>query len=318
MSKDTFTFLCEKLRPAVEREDTSFRHCVPLKKRVAIALRKVATGSEYQTIAKLFGVSCTTVCRCVQDFCAAAKKFLVPEQIRIPDKGRCRETESGWALPQCVGAIGSYHVRIVAPQYSHTDYCNREGLHSIILQGVVDGRGKFWNVFAGLAGSLHNTEVLRLSHVWELASQGNLLPAHTRTIGTVSVGYYILGDLSYPLQDWLLTPFHDTGQLTAQQHTFNQKVSQARLVVEEAFGRLKGRWRFLVKRNICDINLLKSMLLTCCALHNLCEDRGDGFESSWDVCEPMPPEPCVAVPQAAQEDGRDIRDALMQYLVPSF
>lgn len=121
-----------------------------------------------------------------------------------------------------------------------------------------------------------------------------------------------------PLQDWLLTPFHDTGQLTAQQHTFNQKVSQARLVVEAAFGRLKGRWRFLVKRNSCDINLLKSMLLTCCALHNLCEDRGDGFESSWDVCEPMPPEPCVAVPQAAQEDGRDIRDALMQYLVPSF
>lgn len=162
MSKDTFTFLCEKLRPAVEREDTSFRHCVPLKKRVAIALWKFATGSEYQTIAKLFGVSCTTVCRCVQDFCAAAKKFLVPEQIRIPDKGRCRETESGWALPQCVGAIGSYHGRIVAPQYSHTDYCNREGLHSIILQGVVVGRGKFWNVFAGLAGSLHNTEVLRL------------------------------------------------------------------------------------------------------------------------------------------------------------
>lgn len=144
----------ENFRPAVEREDTSFRHCVPLKKRVAIALWKFAKGSEYQTVAKLFGVSCPTVCRCVQDFCAAVKKFLVPEQIRIPDKGRFRETESGWALPQCVGAIGSYHVRIVAPQHSHTDYCNREGLRSIILQGVVDGRGKFWNVFAGLAGSL--------------------------------------------------------------------------------------------------------------------------------------------------------------------
>lgn len=78
----------------------------------------------------------------VQDFCAAAIKLLVPEQIQIPDEGRLREIESGWALPQCVGAIGSY-VRTVTPQDSDTDYCNRDGLHSIILQGVVDGRGKF-------------------------------------------------------------------------------------------------------------------------------------------------------------------------------
>lgn len=34
---------------------------------------------------------------------------------------------------------------------------------------------------------------------------------------------------------------------------------------------------------------------------HLCEDRGDGFESSWHVCEPMPPELCEA--GAAQEEG---------------
>lgn len=84
--------------------------------------------------------------------------------------------------------------------------------------------------------------------------------------------------------------------------------------MEEA---LKGRCRFLTKRSNCNINLLKAMLLTCCALHNLWEDRGHGFEKAWDVCEPMQPEPCVAVPQAAQEDGIDIWDAVMQYLIPS-
>ncbi|XP_034082003.1 uncharacterized protein LOC117552543 isoform X2 [Gymnodraco acuticeps] len=72
MSEETYTYLCNKLRPAMERQDTTFRECIPLKKRVAIALWKLATGSEYRSIGHLFGVSNTTVCRCVQDFCAAA------------------------------------------------------------------------------------------------------------------------------------------------------------------------------------------------------------------------------------------------------
>ncbi|KAK5882269.1 hypothetical protein CesoFtcFv8_020872 [Champsocephalus esox] len=38
MSEETYTYLCNKLRPAMERRDTTFRVCLPLKKRVAIAL----------------------------------------------------------------------------------------------------------------------------------------------------------------------------------------------------------------------------------------------------------------------------------------
>ncbi|KAJ7986834.1 hypothetical protein DPEC_G00332520 [Dallia pectoralis] len=39
----------------MKRRDTSFRKCVPLKKRVAIALWKLATGTEYRTVGHLFG-----------------------------------------------------------------------------------------------------------------------------------------------------------------------------------------------------------------------------------------------------------------------
>ena len=73
MSKETIIYLCNKLRPMMESQDTSFRVCVPLQKRLAIALWKLATGSEYRTVGHLFGVSTTTVCQCVQEFCAAAK-----------------------------------------------------------------------------------------------------------------------------------------------------------------------------------------------------------------------------------------------------
>ncbi|KAJ4918813.1 hypothetical protein JOQ06_022154 [Pogonophryne albipinna] len=245
MSEETYVYLCNKLRPAMERQDTTFRVCIPLKKRVAIALWKLATGSEYRSIGHLFGVSNTTVCRCVQDFCAAAEALLVPELIRSPDREQFAEmaayTENRWGLPQCVGAIDGSHIPILAPQENHCDYFNQKGWHAIILQGVVDGKGHFWNVFAGMPGSMHDAQVLRLSTLWELASRGDYFPPCTRDIGGVNAGYYILGDNAYPLQSWLLKPFPDTGQLTAEHVVYNKNICRARVVVENAFGRLKGR-----------------------------------------------------------------------------
>ncbi|XP_051948588.1 uncharacterized protein LOC127619676 [Xyrauchen texanus] len=209
MSEETFIYLYNILRPVMERQDTSFRKCVPLKKRVAIALWKLATGSEYRTIGHLFGVSITTVCRCVQEFTAAAETLLVPEQIRYPDQEKFEEMaayiENRW---------GSRSVL----EY-HCDYFNRKGWHSIVLQGVVDGKGLFWKVFAGLPGSLHDARVIRLSTLWELASRGNHFPTYTRNIGGVNVACYILGDSAYPLQNWLLKPFTDTGRLTIDEST---------------------------------------------------------------------------------------------------
>ncbi|XP_078145159.1 5-hydroxytryptamine receptor 4 [Centroberyx gerrardi] len=106
-------------------------------------------------------------------------------------------TENRWGLPQCIGAIDGSHIPILAPQEYHCDYFNRKGWHSIILQGVS-------------------------------ASRGNRFPAYTRNIGGVNVGYYILGDSAYPLQNWLLKPFPDTGRLTAEQQIYNKKICRAR------------------------------------------------------------------------------------------
>ncbi len=47
------------------------------------------------------------------------------------------------------GAIDGSHIPILAPQEYHTEYFNRKGWYSIVLQAVVDGKGLFWNVFAG-------------------------------------------------------------------------------------------------------------------------------------------------------------------------
>uniref|UniRef100_A0A672GSN4 DDE Tnp4 domain-containing protein n=1 Tax=Salarias fasciatus TaxID=181472 RepID=A0A672GSN4_SALFA len=294
MSEESFQHLCEKVRPAMEKHNTTFRACVPLRKRVAVAVWKLATNADYRSI--------TTVCRCVQDFCDAARERLVPELIKFPDLQTLQEMSayfhSRWGLAQCVGAIDGSHIPIIAPQDFHCDYFNRKGWHSIILQAVVDGRGLFWSVSAGMPGSVHDARVLRLD------------------IGGVDVGYYILGDSAYPLPRWLTKPFLDTGRLTAGQQLFNRKISRARVVAENAFGWLKGRWGCLLKCNDSNIAPVKSMVLACCALHNLCESHGEDDSNEWSltVQAGAAAEPEVALGQTGDEEGKDVREALMRPL----
>ncbi|CAH2285018.1 Hypothetical predicted protein [Pelobates cultripes] len=65
ISEETFSYLCARLRPVMEKKSTNFRVSLPVRKRVAIALWKLATNSEYRSISDLFGVSKSSVCRCV-------------------------------------------------------------------------------------------------------------------------------------------------------------------------------------------------------------------------------------------------------------
>ena len=84
----------------------------------------------------------------------------------------------------------------------------------------------------------------------------------------------ILGDPAYPLLLWIMMPFVDHGRITAQQKTFNYYLSRARIVVENSFGRLKGCWRCLLKRN-GTITEDMPTVISCCVLHNICKVHRD-------------------------------------------
>ena len=131
-------------------------------------------------------------------------------------------------------------------------------------------------------------------------------------ISGINVGHYLIGDRAYPLQNWLMKPFPDTGRLSPEQHTYNYRLSSARSVVEMAFGRLKGRWRCLLKRNDCKLELSKLMTLTCCVFHNICEENGDNFIEENDRQFNIQP-PGQVLPEHGELEGADIRAAIMTY-----
>uniref|UniRef100_A0A3P8S776 DDE Tnp4 domain-containing protein n=1 Tax=Amphiprion percula TaxID=161767 RepID=A0A3P8S776_AMPPE len=244
VSRESFQYIYDRTSEILAKKDTTYRLCVPVRKRIAIAIWKLATGSEYRTISHLFGVGLSTVFNCVQEFCNAVIQVLLPVHITTPDATKLEKMacffKSRWRTPQCVGAIDSSHIPIIAPEKYPRDYCNRKGWHSLVLQAVVDGKGLFWDVCVGFPGSVCDARVLKQSHLWTILSDGQLLGQNKATISGCDVGHYLIGDPAYPMLEWLMKPFSDTDRLTPEQHTYNYRLSSVQSVVQMAFGRLKG------------------------------------------------------------------------------
>ncbi|XP_065893423.1 uncharacterized protein [Dysidea avara] len=249
VSKETFTYICDSLKPFIKQQDTKFRKAICTEHRVAITLWCLATCAIVTT--------------------------LMSQYITFPKGDDLKEVITGfrqkWGFVQCAGAIDSTHIPVRAPAMSHTDYYNRKGWYSIIVQGVVDHNYLFRNVYCGWPGSVHDARVLANSALYRKATSGELLQGNTLTVLSQEIPVFLVGDSAYPLSTWLMKPFPHNTALSTAQRNFNYRLSRARIVSENAFGRLKARWRRLQKQNDMAINNIPNVIIACCILHNVCE-----------------------------------------------
>ena len=116
-----------------------------------------------------------------------------------------------------------------------------------------------------------------MCRIYELAETGDILSAPIKDLGNVSVHPFLIGDPAYALTDWLMKPYPLQG-ISRSQQKFYRNLSRARVVVEQAFGKLKGRWRCLHKMLGDELKSCVHVIEACCILHNICQDLGDTLD----------------------------------------
>ena len=164
-------------------------------------------------------------------------------------------------LDKVIEAIDGCHIKIQRPHSHGIDYLNRKGYYSVLLQGTCDDRGKFNHFFVGLPGRVHDARMLRLSPLYQ---------AQDQMMGENK----LLSDTAYIAQDFpfISTPRRDNGQLTHEDRHANAMLSRGRVIIENAFGRMKCRFRRI--RDVQNVNLITivRVIIAACTLHNICFD----------------------------------------------
>ncbi len=129
----------------------------------------------------------------------------------------------------------------------------------------------------------------------------------------------IIGDPAYPLLPYIMKEF-PSGGTTASEQFFSYRLSSARMPIECAFGKLKGRFGCL--RQPMDIKLqdLPIVFHSCFILHNICEMKkeiiNDQVVQEGKACENENQPACFALRSSnsqKESTAKEIRQIFVKY-----
>jgi len=111
-----------------------------------------------------------------------------------------------------------------------------------------------------------------------------------------------------------MKPYVDRG--SREETHYNNLLSVTRVVVENAFGRLKGRFNSLGKRLDLNANNCATVTAACCVLHNFCEIMNEEFGEEWLPTIEINNGICLGgdVNQSQDRNAGKIREAIKSFL----
>src|ERR1043165_8265974 len=268
MDSQSFQNLLIKIRSHLIFQSTGNKQQAPVELQLAIFLRRIGSKDEIFSICSRYGISEGTVylyCKRVMIVIFSLKCELV----KWPTGELRRMVHLGFnnigGFNNVIGAIDGTHIILgIAPLKQPEIYWNRKKKYSIQCQAIVDHCGVFIDYKIGWSGSVHDAKVYRNSFFYQ-------------NVSTLINGWdYLLGDSAYPLSTFLIKPFNNPENNLQTQ--FNIKHSLHRVVVENAFGRLKNRFGCLKELNVRKISSAVRITECCMILHNFLETNNDNWD----------------------------------------
>ncbi|KAK9887976.1 hypothetical protein WA026_000267 [Henosepilachna vigintioctopunctata] len=273
MNDITFDKLLKLVTPFLLRKNTNMRQCLPVKERLAVTLRYLATGRNFEDLKFSAVMSPSSVSAAIIETCEVLI-YVLQDYLKFPTTSEewteiAQEFGDRYQFWNTLGAIDGKHIAIKKPANSGSLYYNYKGFFSIVLLALVNAKKEFIMVDAGMNGRISDGGVLYYSKFGALLQQEVLNipePASLPKI-TERFPYVFIGDEAFALRSNLMKPYSQKA-LTPERFEFNKRLSRARVVVENAFGILAARFAVFQKPINLDPQKSASVTMACCYLHN--------------------------------------------------
>jgi hypothetical protein len=278
---DQYDELLQRLTPRLEKRETKMRKPLEPELKLACTLRHLATGDSYASLSYNFYIAPNTVCNVVREVCQAIIDEYGEEMLDCPStpeewKKIADQFWRKWNFPHCCGALDGKHVKIKKPQNGGSLYFNYKKFHSIVLMAVVDADYKFLYIDVGQPGSNSDGGVWNNTDLAEALEEERAgFPEAKKLPGEEDedeegreIPYAFVADDAFALRPWIMKPYPYTS-MPIELRRFNYRLSRARRVVENAFGIMAMRFRFLLRTIEQAPKTVEIMLHAACILHNM-------------------------------------------------
>lgn len=259
---------------------------------VGMGLRYLG-GELLKSLEDIFGVDDSSVNRCIDLFFDAIEenKELAIQLPTTTDKledlarGFNSLSNADGLFNGCVGALDGYLCFTIQP--IDRDIFNKRDYYSghyqtfgLNIQAICDHKLRFIYFAVAAPGQTNDARAI-LKCVKLCRWVYNLQ----------NTPYFLIGDNAYVLSDQLLIPFSGS-YLTETQRTYNYYLSQLRIRIEMAFGRLTTKWRVLRRKLENGTRRNSRICRVCALLHNyvINEVGADEDEEDFIVAHPAAPD----------------------------
>lgn len=265
MERQQFNKLVQVLQNDTVFQNKGNKPQAPVEFQLVILLRRLGSKDDILSICSRFGISEGTVILYINRVMKAIRNKK-SEFVQWPKNNNRATVHAGFqaigGFQNVIGAIdGTHFILNEAPVQDPTAFFTRKKRYAIQCQGIVDFKGIFINYIIGWPGSVHDARVYANSDFFLNKAK------------YIEEDDYVLGDSAYPISPFLITPFKNP--FNHRQCQFNFIYSKHRVVVENAFGRLKARFKALKELSVKDVKTAIKLADCAILLHNFLETCGE-------------------------------------------
>ena len=232
--------------------------------------------------------------------------------------------EDAFGLPGAIGAIDGTLVHMRKPTRAESGgdndafWCYKGHIASLLL-AICDAQGRFIYINAGAPGTCGDAGLWFRTQLRSQIQEGCLEAGkfELRARGQTRIlSPYLVGDSAFALTPTMMKCYDGNVPETSRKGKFNRRLKTARRGIEQAFGRLKGRWQFAAKNlHYSSPSGVQTAIIACCVLHNFLEFRDYGYEEQGEGEEVVAAPAVGDAAPGAFASGETTRDFLTSYCV---